>query len=807
MKKSISGLGKWTRVVENVPDKVKVKAGVGHKVVLVPQDERTLKIKVVNDADVLTVDKKLTPSGFKAIIDFIKQQPSVIGYYSALNDLKSNLVVYTVSKDTDRTQLITFTIGKKSEIGGINPQVQYVRQDELELAKTGAILNVSGSATTNITTGSTAAGFKVPLSQDKIKDSADPKLVAWMKETWRKIMKEPVASSNPIMAKVKKEVGAGKLGKDSQVFIMGLNAGYNVFDWSGEDLETGITQTLIDKVALTPAVTESRFYLSIDGRRLVEQLSTTVSGFDPDKFNAEIAKAQAGSAVDTGGIVVPPDGFKYGIRGDLEFKKFQEILVKNLPTYAGGAIIKDRPVANFVKAVPMKGDYGDRTRDLIQYLKIGLSDPKYPDNDAQVVKADFVQRMLKEFKLIGESTSFLGLDGFSIVSEGFDQAAANAGTGGGGNRGGGGGGTVVKEKSQKSKVYELQEKPEYEYALVNKIVHYRKKGSGGKWILNTNPQTIKLVIALAKTDGLDYSYALIGKDSSGNVTRLDTKDYYLKDNKWKVWLNNRWTDVIETTANKLKSFYEKGKAVISSSGGGASGSSTSVAGSLNADQLKSLSSTIRSIASTKGLSERLIGDSDADKVSATLDAVTWKINEDGDSSDSFDVYQILADGTFNAKIKTTSPSRTISGKISSDMKNIVLSSGITLSLEKAIDTVVDWDVNKAKLSDANVVSIAYSLKESMKGGSTDEAEFFPNFKKIKTIPDLKRVLFRFDKIGDGDNLSSWIKEEGQTPSNHNLAGWCCKQLFYNGIISRKEYYEETDGYEFLFKIFSKVKYK
>jgi hypothetical protein len=123
MKKSISGLGKWTRVVENVPDKVKVKAGVGHKVVLVPQDERTLKIKVVNDADVLTVDKKLTPSGFKAIIDFIKQQPSVIGYYSALNDLKSNLVVYTVSKDTDRTQLITFTIGKKSEIGGINPQV------------------------------------------------------------------------------------------------------------------------------------------------------------------------------------------------------------------------------------------------------------------------------------------------------------------------------------------------------------------------------------------------------------------------------------------------------------------------------------------------------------------------------------------------------------------------------------------------------------------------------------------------------------------------------------------------------------
>jgi hypothetical protein len=744
MKKSISGLGKWTRVVENVPDKVKVKAGVGHKVVLVPQDERTLKIKVVNDADVLTVDKKLTPSGFKAIIDFIKQQPSVIGYYSALNDLKSNLVVYTVSKDTDRTQLITFTIGKKSEIGGINPQVQYVRQDELELAKTGAILNVSGSATTNITTGSTAAGFKVPLSQDKIKDSADPKLVAWMKETWRKIMKEPVASSNPIMAKVKKEVGAGKLGKDSQVFIMGLNAGYNVFDWSGEDLETGITQTLIDKVALTPAVTESRFYLSIDGRRLVEQLSTTVSGFDPDKFNAEIAKAQAGSAVDTGGIVVPPDGFKYGIRGDLEFKKFQEILVKNLPTYAGGAIIKDRPVANFVKAVPMKGDYGDRTRDLIQYLKIGLSDPKYPDNDAQVVKADFVQRMLKEFKLIGESTSFLGLDGFSIVSEGFDQAAANAGTGGGGNRdGGGGGGTVVKEKSKKSKVYELQERPEYEYALVNKIVHYRKKGSGGKWILNTNPQTIKLVIALAKTDGLDYSYALIGKDSSGNVTRLDTKDYHFKDNKWKVWLNNRWTDVIETTANKLKSFYEKGTAAISSSGGGTSGSSTQVTGSISADQFNVIKPKIEAALSAAGIKVN-------EPVNSQTDGIRWK-------SAGFSYYLNNA-GLITGK--KSDDTQFISGKLSSDYSKVVLSSGITVSLKDFMLRRTSADLTKRKLSDVTIAEYAGKLLAAMDYGGTDPDKVFRVYKQIKTYADLLALHKSFNKIEtENMNLLGWLDSE------------------------------------------------
>jgi hypothetical protein len=556
MKNSTSRLGKWTRIVES--DKVKVKEGMGHKVVLTPKDSRTLQIKIVNDADVLTADQKLTPSGFTAIVNFIKQQPAIINDYPALNDLTTNLVVYTVSKDTERKQLITFTIGSKAEIGGINSQVKYVRQDELELAKTGAILNTGETAA--ISASTSTATFTVPVESSKIKDSTDSKLITWMKETYRKIMKDPIAAANPIMAKVKKELGANKLGNDSQVFVMGLNGGYGIFDWSGEDLETGITQKLLDKVAMTPAVLESSLFLGLNGQRLVEELSTTVVGFDPDKFNGEITRAQAEAELDTGGIKVPAEGFKYGLRGDAEFKKFQDILVKYLPTYSSGALAAVGHVKNFVAAVPMVGDYGDKTKALIQFLKAGLVDPKYPDNDSLTIKSDFVNRMLKEFGQVTESHSYISLDGSSLINEGFDVAAGTAVAGTGTvavkkkknkSKGGGGGSSSTAKASD---IYHIQGKEDWEYTVVGKIPHTRKVGTSAWVFLNNSTSIKKIIKKVTAAKGNGYAYFPLWDKTTGK--RLD-KNLYTYNKGWLVWLDGAWEAVEGANLTKLINLYGK----------------------------------------------------------------------------------------------------------------------------------------------------------------------------------------------------------------------------------------------------------
>lgn len=544
MENSKFRLGKWTRIVE-AADKVKVKQGMGQKVVLIPKDARTLEIKVVNDADVLTPDQKLTPSGFTAILNFIKQQASIINNYPALNNLKDNLVVYTVAKDTNRTQKITFTIGSKAEVGGVNPDVTYVRQDELDLAKTGAILNTGDIAKIkkpDQPAQTAKVSFTLPLSAESIPGSTDSRVVEFVKNAYLKIKQEPAISSNPIMAKVRSEVNLGKLGNASKLFIKGLNAGFNIREWSGEDVETAITKKLVDKLGAvkSPSNESRKFYLGLTASYLVEAVSEIIDGFDIDSFMAAVKAVTPG----TGDIKVPEEGFKYGISGDSEFKKFQDILVKNLPTYAGGSIKKDRPVANFIKAVPMKGDYGNRTKDLVLYLKYGLSDPKYPDNDGQVIKADFVERMLKEFKLIGENRVFLGTDGQSLIVEGFDRGAAVSATGssGGGGGGKGGGGTAPVKKKEGGTI--RYPEGSFEFKVENGFWVYRKKGSSDSWKKASNTKNITLLQREFPKDG-------------GNYVRPSDLNYVYKfeGGTWKVKSGDSWINANDTSKAELNKLY------------------------------------------------------------------------------------------------------------------------------------------------------------------------------------------------------------------------------------------------------------
>lgn len=544
----IQNFGSWKKVNEdNTPGRERQRGDANNKVVAIPVDKNTLKLKIVNDADVIDGNGRMTIDGFDAILTWIKGQGEIIGYYDALNNLTDNVVVYEVGKDNDRKQVIIFKIYNKNSLKmqdpskpGINSQVRFVRADELQQALGGAILNTK--AISNIVVGQDkgkgAVGFKLPYPIAAMMDSTDPKLINFIILAYNKILGEPRAKTAPIMVKVRAEAGAKKLGPASQLFIKALNAGFAIPDneFAGEIEDNEITQTLVDKISYTAESKE--FYLDLSATRIVESESDVIRGFDVDIFLA--AAKNVPGLVSTGDIKVPEEGFKYGSRGDVEFGKFQQLMLDNLKTYQGGALKAKAPIAAFLKTSADK-IYGDKTKNMIAYLKIGLSDPKYPDNDATTIKPDFVNRMMKEFKLVKEARTYLGLDGATVIMEGFDTGAADAATGGSTvvNRGTQNRDTQNRDTAVISKdILEHPAKPGWQYTTKDNI-WYTRKGPKDKWWILASPSSIKDMIQLYGKRGY---YIKLKNEGGGkfSVAENPMRKYRFANNQWEVFINNSW---------------------------------------------------------------------------------------------------------------------------------------------------------------------------------------------------------------------------------------------------------------------------
>jgi hypothetical protein len=548
----IQKFGDWKKLNENdLPGRERERGDKNNKIVAIPVDKSTLKLKIVNDADVIDGNGRMTIDGFDALLAWIQSQGEIISYYSALKDLTNNVVVYEVGKDNDRKQVVIFKIYNKNALKmqdpsqpGINSQVRFVSSKELGQALGGAILNtkaianiVSGQTKGPGGTNSVVAGFKLPYPIASMMDSTDPKLISFVILAYNKILSEPRAKTAPIMVKVRAEAGAKKLGPASQVFIKALNAGFSIQDneFAGEIEDNEITQILVDKISYTA---ESKgFYLDLSATRIVESESDVIRGFDVDLFLA--AAKNVPGIVSTGDIKVPEEGFKYGSKGDVEFGKFQQVLLDNLKTYQGGALKAKAPVAAFLKTTADK-IYGDKTKNLIAYLKIGLTDPKYPDNDATTIKPDFVNRMMKEFKLVKESRTYLGLDGVTVIMEGFDTGAADTATGGGG---GGGQRVVVKNNNNavvsSKDIYEIEGKEPNQYKVISKVWNTRY-GAKAAWGVLLNPTSVARLQRENPDAGGNFIKLI--KNSKGTWEQSGTKLYRFTSAKtWEVFINGKWT--------------------------------------------------------------------------------------------------------------------------------------------------------------------------------------------------------------------------------------------------------------------------
>ncbi len=534
----IQDFSKWKRVNE---DKVR------QKVVATPIDKQNLKLKLINFSGVLDASSKLTQAGFDELLTWIKSQAEIIQYYPALNDLKSNIVVYSVGRDSDRKDLINFNIGPKAAIGGISPELQFVRADELGLAKQGKLFKGGAGGGSDqkpeILTSQTKAGFTLPFSSEGIKDSTDLKIIEFIKGAYLKVKMDSTAAANPIMAKVKAELNAKKLGGASRAFVVGLNAAYGIKDWSGDEIETAITQKLVDALAKVKAAESKELFLGLDAQALMETESTILPGFDIDEFNNGIANANKYISSDTGDIKVPVGGFKEGLQNDPELKKFQDLLVKKL----------SKPLANhstfqkFKKAGAkgFKGNYGPLTKDLVYLLKAIAENPVYPNRDGSTIEPEFVNMIQKINESAGQT--YLGLNGSSLVFEDFNFGAANAVSPSSGG-GGGGGGSVKREEAKKKeeKVSSARqlEGINFEYTVKDGFWMYRKKGSKDKWQKAANPSNI---IKLQKN---------FSGDGGGYIRPSDLNYVYkYEGGTWKVKVGGSWQEANDASKQELIKLY------------------------------------------------------------------------------------------------------------------------------------------------------------------------------------------------------------------------------------------------------------
>ena len=538
----IQNFGYWKKVNEDdVPGRERESGGDNNKVVAIPVDKETLKLKIVNDADIIDGNSKLTIDGFKTLLDWIKSQGEIISYYTALNDLTNNVVIYSISKDNDRKQVVIFKIYSKVALkaqdpsaAGINSQVQYIRQDELTQALQGTILNTN--ALKQIKNQQTSTTLVLPFPAASIIGSTDTKAIAFIITAYNKIKKDPVIAASPIMPAVKAEVVANSLGKNTSLFIKGLNAGFGILDAKfKEDIESDITKTLYDKITFIP-----------------EAESAVIAGFNIDAFNKVIASA----APETGDIKVPTGGFKNGMQDNPELAKVQNLLLKKFKK----VLSNHSAYQNFANAGKkgFTGNYGELTAALVNVIKIGLEDPYWTGSrDGNTIEPEFISRILAE--KLPESTTYLGLDGITIITEGFaappeSQTVKKKSTSS----------TSTTKKSTTTKAGDTfgvtgarQAYPSNLYQVINSVWCVKVDGKGD-WVVVGNPPTIKELINKYNA-GI---YPLLTKNANGQYAMAGAKiypgdkyytmtpgnSYDFLDGVWKIWIGGKWEEAENTSA-------------------------------------------------------------------------------------------------------------------------------------------------------------------------------------------------------------------------------------------------------------------
>lgn len=428
----MSDYSKWKKLHEaESPGKTKQTAGLGQKIVGIPIDAKSFKVKIINDLDVVNSAGKLTQEGWTSILNWIKQQPKWLPFYPGLGDQKNFFVVYSVNADTDRKQLITFTIQPRTSAPGLPEATTIVKQEDLAgTIKDQQKLTVLNQDTKNAvdkkvdTTSEQQANATNILRVDDMKNlKSDAPLFTLIDDLYVHLKGDKRFSTLPIMPSLKTELKGGVLGDSAKTFVKAMIAGFGLKDKYDDPIAV-VNNDLMAKMksflpADTPQNSSRNYFIDIDGESIFEQelihVANLPAGFDFDQFAKVMGKKEVKPVVQTGEIAVPEGGIKQGSvqKGDENLKKAQLLLVEKLAPVLTGEAHFDKFKAAIEKAGP--GFYGPLTHDVVVMAKAGF---KLVETDGSTITTELINKLQTQ----KVTESFIGLDGH--LFEQFDVEAA-----------------------------------------------------------------------------------------------------------------------------------------------------------------------------------------------------------------------------------------------------------------------------------------------------------------------------------------------------------------------------------------------
>jgi hypothetical protein len=145
----------WNSINETTRSKqVLISGGKRYKVVIKIQSSAKFMVKTVNEANLIDSSGKLTSNGAGVLLRYLNSQASLVNTVGKLdgNFFANNFLMYTVVKDTKRTEKIQFTVTPRTKIEGLDPKIQFVSTGELQ-QQTGE--DIKGIVADNIQTAKT----------------------------------------------------------------------------------------------------------------------------------------------------------------------------------------------------------------------------------------------------------------------------------------------------------------------------------------------------------------------------------------------------------------------------------------------------------------------------------------------------------------------------------------------------------------------------------------------------------------------------------------------------------------------------
>lgn len=403
MRYLISEFSKFKSVNESeLPGRTKQTAGMGQRVVGVPIDKESFKIKIIRDLDVIDQAGKLTQSGWDGILAWIKQQHKWLPAYPGLGDLNANFVVYSVNTDNDRKQSITFTIQPRSSAPGLDANVKIIKKEDLaaaisDKAKASELLAKSQKASTTIidTTPEAASGKSIALSAlgtvttdseiFKIFDDA----VASMATSGLFTEKEAVSLIN----KTADELEAKNLGTNSATMMKALMKGFGMSEFTDKygrkKEQSQITPEFLAKLKLfTPTAQNSarQYFLGVTGKELFEQVKLTAlpEGFDMTAFMKAISPDEVAADSREADVLKQSDAAS---NPEL-VKKVQTLIIEKL-----GVVLAKEPTFIKFKGFGADGKYGPTTKLMISAVKKGFG---FSDVSGSTITSDLVAALENE---------------------------------------------------------------------------------------------------------------------------------------------------------------------------------------------------------------------------------------------------------------------------------------------------------------------------------------------------------------------------------------------------------------------------